>query len=323
LFICWLPTSIAGFADAQHVLLSLKALNIVLLVLTALAIYRYQDDDKRGWIAAYLFIGNPMVLFECIGNAHNDIIMAVFVIAAVLYFKRRSLLSAPLLMLSVLVKFFSASLFPLLVLGMLLKRWAKERLALSGLIALVPLVLTPLPFWAGGKMLSGLAAGTQVAQSLNSASLFSLMREYLRQGTIAPGTETLVQNAFLVVFALCALIVMWLVWRGRPLESGLTDTFLLFAVLVSLLTPWYLIPALALIALRHNRVELGYLFAATTLGLVYHPLSVWAWFNSGLSVFQIHLFQGACLTGPILGLFLVEIGRNVTRRGRRTAVAAA
>lgn len=318
-----LPISITGFNDTQHVLLGLKTLNIVLLAVTAVAIYKYQEDDKRGWIGVFLFLANPMILFESVGGAHNDIMMTMFIVLAVLAFKGRSLLAGPLLMLSVLVKFFSASLAPLLLLGMVLQRWRPRWIIACALISLGLLVAAIRPFWDNGKMVSGLSAGTTVAQSLNSASLFSLTREYLRQGSITPQGEGLVQDIFLAIFAVSILVIMWMVWRrGRSLESGLIDTFLLFAVLVSLLTPWYLIPALALIALKRNKAELGYLLVASTLGLVFNTLSVWAWFNSGWIPFQIHLFQGLLLAAPVLGLFLVEITLYVRRDMRRSSRAA-
>jgi hypothetical protein len=76
------------------------------------------------------------------------------------------------------------------------------------------------------------------------------------------------------------LVVLWTVRRGRELEPALIDTFSLFAVLLSLLYPWYLITVFALLALRRTTLGFAFLCGATTLGLVYHPLSVWAWFNS-------------------------------------------
>jgi len=323
LYISGLSTLITGFGDTQHVLLGLKALNIVLLLLTALAIYRYQADDKRGWSAAYLFVANPLVLFEFVGNAHNDVMMAMFLIVAVVALKGKSFWAAPLLMLSVLVKFFSASLFPLFALTMAMRGWSRRSLVVASLISLILLVVLPLPFFDGGKMITGLSTGTNIAQSLNSASLFSLTREYLRQGAITPGTEALIQKIFLGIFAVSVLAVMGTVWWGRALESGLADTFLLFAILVSLLTPWYVLPAWALLALRRNDIELSYLFVATTLGLVYYPLSVYAWFNSGWPAFQVHIFQGLLLAAPVLGLFLVELGRYALNMSRvsRHAIA--
>jgi hypothetical protein len=165
----------------QQVLLGLKILNLVLLFVAAVIIYTYQDDDSKGWRAGYLFLANPLVLFEGVGNAHNDVMMAMFLIAAALALKRQSWLAAPLLTLSVLVKFFSAALIPLFVLAMPLRRWSKQSLLLSLLLSLAVVVGVSAPFWAHGKMIGGLETGTTISQDMSSTSIYSLLREYLSQ----------------------------------------------------------------------------------------------------------------------------------------------
>jgi alpha-1,6-mannosyltransferase len=316
LYLSALPTLFTGMDDTQRVLLGLKVENLAFLAGTGMALYMCQRDDKAGWIAAYLFVANPLVIFETIGNAHNDIMMAAFLLFAVVALRRGSELAVPLLALSALVKFFSAVLFPLFALDMLRQRWSFRKIVESCLGAAAFVVVFTAPVWAGGQMIQGLAQGVTVAQSLNSASLFSLAREYLRLGPITTEIESAVQLGFLALFALSALLVLVAVWRGRRLDAGLIDTFLLFAVLVSLLTPWYLLPALALIALTGDRAQVAYLLVATFLGLVYYPLSVWAWFDSGMSAFDVHLFQAVFLTIPILGLlgFTLASSLFVSRR---------
>ncbi|MEZ4498016.1 MAG: hypothetical protein R2845_14855 [Thermomicrobiales bacterium] len=71
----WIPTAITGFNDVLTTLLGLKFFNLALLAITALVIGRYQDDRRSGWIAATLFLANPVVLFEGVANVHNDVMM--------------------------------------------------------------------------------------------------------------------------------------------------------------------------------------------------------------------------------------------------------
>jgi hypothetical protein len=168
-------------------------------------------------------------------------------------------------------------------------------------------------------MLVGLASGVSVAQSLSVASLFSVVREYLRVTNSATEVVSSVQWVFTALFGLSVLLVTFRVWRGARFESGLIDTVLLFAVLVSLLTPWYLLPALGLIALAGEVLHIEYLIVATCLGLLYYPLSVWAWFDAGISTFQVHLFQAVLLTLPILVLFAIKLVK-VKRRASIVAV---
>jgi hypothetical protein len=306
LFLSGLPTLITGFEDTQRVVVGLKVENVVLLAATAIMLYCYQADARGGWIAVYLFAANPLVIFEVVGNAHNDMLLTAFVVAAVLALRQQSRLAAPLLLLSAMVKLFSAALVPLFMVEMLRARWRKPTIVASWLAALVLPVALAAPLWADGRMLSGLSEGITVAQSLNYESLFSLTREYLRLGGHAPDTEAAVQYAFVALFGASVLVVAFALWRGRRLEPALIDAFLLFAVLISLLTPWYLLPALTLIAMRGDAAQVAYLLVATTLGLLYYPLYVWAWFDSGMAAFQVHLFLAAFLVLPIVVLLLTE-----------------
>ncbi len=316
LLLSWAPTVFTGFADVQHVLIGLKLYNMLQLAITAYLLYRYQDDDRRGWLAAYLFLANPLVLFEGVGNAHNDVMMAMFLVAALLALKKQSWLAGPLLMLSVLVKFFSAGLVPLFLLVMLKQRWSVRKIAMSALSSMVVLFICCAPYWAGGRLIGGFEAATTASQGASSASIFSLLREYMSLNNAFPTTISALHSAMYGVFAVLAIAILFGVGRGRDPEPAANDTFLLFSVLLSLLYPWYLITAFALLALRRGRIALGYLYAATTFGLVYHPLSVWAWFNSGWIPFHIHLLQGLFLAAPILGLFLVELGLYAAARSR-------
>jgi len=317
--ISWIPTTVTGFSDLQTTLVGLKVFNLGLLVATAALLYKYQDDDQRGWIAVFLFLANPLVMFEGVGNAHNDVMMAFFLVASMLALTRGSWLVGPLLALSILVKWFSAALIPLFIVVMLLHKWPRQRVLLATLGALVVSVACSVPFWFGGQVISGLAQGLRSSQDImRSTSISSLLREFLDQGGVAPSTVSLLQTALYGVFGVFALAMLWPVWRGRTYELAANDTFLTFSVLLSLLFPWYLITAFAVIALRRTRSSMGFLIVATTLGLLYHPLSVWAWFNSGLQPIQIHLFQALLLTVPILIFLSMELAGSDMRRATST-----
>ena len=79
-----------GFETIVTLLGALKLFNVVLLALTGLLIYRSHGDDRAGWLGVYLFLANPLVLFEGVGNAHNDVLMTLFLVAALVAFRRKS-----------------------------------------------------------------------------------------------------------------------------------------------------------------------------------------------------------------------------------------
>ncbi len=90
-------------------------------------------------------------------------------------------------------------------------------------------------------------------------------------------------------------------------------------MLLSLLYPWYLIPVVAVLALKHDALGLAYLAAASALGLLYYLLSVWAWAASGFGALGIHAFQALFLTLPIVTYLLA--GSSLAYRERTAAKA--
>ncbi|MDP9366162.1 MAG: hypothetical protein M3Q10_18405 [Chloroflexota bacterium] len=324
------PGLLVGYDDFVELLLALKVFNLALLVLTSLAIYRYQEDGKRGLLAAYLFLANPLVLFEGVGNAHNDVLMTLFLVAALLALKRRSLTAAPLLALSALVKFFTAALAPLFVLVALAGKWRGRTLVSSALLSLAVVVVTTAPFWAGGQMMDGLARGSVASQRMDHVSVVSLAQQYVDQVRASkdgkPWLAALVRphprpqpltddekrpmrRLFGGLFALFALLIAWTVKWGREFEAAVVATLMLFALLLTNLYPWYLIPVFAVVALRRDRLGLAYLFAATALGLAYYPAYVYAHFNSGWVKFHAHVFLALFLTLPMVAFLALDVWR--------------
>ncbi len=320
LLLSGLPALVVGLDDPLSFLIGLKVLNWLLLGLTALGIYRYQDDELGGWLAAYAFLANPLVLFEGVANAHNDVMMTVFLVAGLLALKQRSWLAAPLLTLSALVKFFTVVLVPLFALTMLLERWSWRKIALSALVSAALVVAAIAPFWAGGQMLEGLSQGTRISQEMDHVSPYSLVQQYVRERYPPEETLPVVRRAFQGLLAAALLLVLWARWRGRVTARVTAVALLLFFMLFTNYYPWYLIPVIAVLALDHDGLDFTFIATASALGLVYYPLYVWAHFHSNWPKLQVHLFFALLLTVPLLLFLALELGRwslaSRTRRGR-------
>jgi hypothetical protein len=315
---------LGGFGDSVvPALVSLKVFNALLLLAIAVIINHYHQESKRKWLAVYMLLANPLILFEGIGNAHNDVLMTLFLVAAIVTLKHDSVLAMPLLALSALVKFFTGALAPLLFVMMIVRRWGWRRSGTSLALSAVVVAATAAPFWDGGGMIHGLRDGLERSQDMHSASIFSLTREYL---TVRDAPEAVIDRVrwgFMALFGISALLVAWTALRGREIERTVIDTMLLFSLLLSLLYPWYLIPVIAVIAMRWDRLSLGFLFAITALGLLYYPLSVWAWFHSGWTAMRIHVFQAIFTTLPILVFLGAEAARALGSRSRSHEQATA
>lgn len=309
LLLTGLPLLPVGYDDVIRSLVALKVLNAGLLVATGALIYRYRGGGRAGWMGTYLFVANPLILFEAIGNAHNDLLMTTCIVAAALALQRQSLLAGPLLMTAALVKMFAIVLAPVFIAAALYARWPPRRIAATMGWALALAVLLIAPFWAGGQMFDDYRAALERSQIYSSASPYSLVREYLQDRNVSEAIIEWVRRGGLALFGLLTLAISWRVWRGRPVEPALADVMFLFMLLVSLLYPWYLIPLIALLTLRPDRLALAYIFVGTTLGLLYHSITLWAWFRGGFSAIQIHLIEAAALTLPILLLLAAELLR--------------
>jgi hypothetical protein len=317
-----------------------------LLALTGLPIYRSHEDDRAGWLGVYLFLANPLVLFEGIGNAHNDVLMTLFLVAALMAFRRKSVFAGPMFALSALVKLFTIVLAPLLVAVMLRDRWGWRRLALAGSLALLVVVVSVLPFWADGAMIDGFRKGTAKSQEMNHVSVLSLAQQAVSTRSVSSGVaplvsigsgstsasppawqpdplwrlpssiaarRTLVTQICVAVFVALTLGIALAVARGRVMEAGVVDTLMLFSLLLTNLFPWYLIPIVATVALWRTRLGLGYVFVGTALGLAYYPAYVYARFGSGWDELTLHLFLALFLTVPMLIYLIAEAGGFVFR----------
>ena len=297
------PAAVAGFDDLPRLLLAYKAFSFALLLLCGSIIYCYYDDSKHGWLGAFAFLANPLVIFEAVGNGHNDIMMAVFLLMAVLALKRRSWLTLPLLALSALIKVFSIALLPLFVLAMATRKWGRAILLPSGLVALALTCAVVAPFWSDGRMLHGMSQAMGFANNLQTASVFSFVSGYLQQHTPTTNLE-FVRSAFGLLFVSLAGLI---IWRVMVFDRVLVYVLLLLYTLIGSIQPWYWIPVVALLALRQDRGGSAYLLVSSAIGLLIYLLDVWARFDSGLSFVQRHLLGTVLLNVPIAAFLVFEL----------------
>ena len=321
----WIPAAIAGLHDVVQTLIALKVFNLVLLTVTGLLIARARSASLPGWTAAALFLANPLVLFEGVANAHNDVLLTVFLVAAMVALRHRSPLAGPLLALSALVKLYPVALAPIFVVVALKDRWGWRRIALAlGLTAIV-VAATCAPYWGDGKLVDGMRSGLEESQIMDHVSPFSLAQQYAQQReaegrpdatfflgrpsaeVLPESTSATLRTAFTAAFAIGTLLLAAAVWRGHPPELAAAETLLLLLLLMTNLYGWYLIPVFALLALRPDRLGSAYIMVATALGLVYYPMFVYAHFNTTWSRFEVHQFLALFLTLPIVLYLLARL----------------
>ena len=334
LLVSWIPLAVTGYDDVIAALLGLKLLNVGLLGITALLIAAYQRNPRSRWIAAVAFLANPLVLFEGVANAHNDVLLGAFLIGAIVGLQRKSPLAGPLLALSALVKLYTVVLVPLFIVVALKDRWGWKRAVLTTVLATLTVMIVSVGYWGDGELVDGLRTGLEQSQEMDHVSPYSLTQqlaqereaegninaEFLRSRPSVEIVPEAIQNrlqyGFAALFTIAALLIAASVWKGRSPELAAAETLLLLLMLTTNLYGWYLIPVFALLALRLDRLAWGYIAAATALGLVYYPMFVYAHFNTEWTRFEVHLFLSLFLTLPILIYLAVRFSTGLIRHRR-------
>lgn len=292
------PLRLAGFGDLLQMLIAYKLWSLLFVLVSGWCIYLGHEEKQSGWLGAYLFLANPLVLFEALGNAHNDVIMAAFLLGAALAARRRSWLALPLVLIAALIKAFALILVPAFLIVMYRQRWSRARMLGSIALAAGVSCLVIWPFWAGGAVVGAMLRAVALQQqAFETVSLVSLAREYAQHApALLLGAIRLGFGALFVVAAIAALLSI----QERNIDRALVYLLLLFYILVSSLYPWYLIPVIGLLALDLAPLGLAYVFAASALALLSYLVNIWARFDAGLSLFEMRLCVAACLTLPIL-----------------------
>jgi hypothetical protein len=159
-------------------------------------------------------------------------------------------------------------------------------------------------------MLHGMLQAMEFANSLQTASVFSFVSGYLQQHMRAANIEFLRPSFGLLFVSLSVLII----WRVKALDRVLVHVLLLLYTLIGSIQPWYWIPVVGLLALRHDRGGSTYLLVSSAIGLLIYLLDVWARFDSGLSFVQRHLLGTMLLNVPIATFLVFDLVRPAWRR---------
>jgi hypothetical protein len=243
------------------------------------------------WHRIALLAWNPLLLFESAGNGHHDAVMLLLVLAAVWLHQRggaaRWLLTPTALALAIWYKWYAVLFLPAFLLAAhrdagstVVRRWIIMLVVVvvaSGTIFLAPLA-EALPLVA--QRLGAHENLRQVFPLQLSPLLAALLWGLEATGQVGGRWPLMWFDVIrLGLFALAALLVLILEWRGKLglIESlcGLSVAFTLLVVTV--LWPWHLeVPvALALIAVTPAWRGLGVLLTLMSL-LSYFFTFVWA-----------------------------------------------
>jgi hypothetical protein len=281
-----------------------KALALLSYVVCGWLIWISVEADRRKR-ALVTFAWSPLVLFDLLGKAHNDGLLAVSVLAALWLARRSGPASLVVGSLGMLIKL-SGFAVPLSSALVLLRERRWRTLALGGLLSLAVSAALYAPFWVGPRTLEPV--------------LFQTNRVVWSPGAllIALGANS--------VLARAACAAAWLaicVLTARS-KSSLAETMwtVQLASLLFLTTAFfahYLVPVVALAAVAGNpRVERLTLAASIGALAAYAVELLAPAFDAGWIGSSAYQALGSLLIcGPMAVLLLIEAGHHFWSRQAR------
>ncbi|MBN1264287.1 MAG: hypothetical protein JXA25_02255 [Anaerolineales bacterium] len=320
----WTFRITAAISSSESILsqvIGFKTLNLFFWVGIAILIWSNRPDLRSKLLSTIFFLGNPLVLFELITNAHNDAMMVFFLLSAIILLQKKRAESLLAFTASLLIKPFALILLPLGIVYAVKEKAFPLRKWLSACgQSLFLFFLCWIPFLDSPHLMSGFLAGMQHANALKTASIFSLLREASSLFGLSGWVSSLafILCASITLLASGVLILQFL--RGDPLLRIASMTYLIFCAILTNMLPWYLVFVITAAAFSNEWLDLAPAYTFTFLGLVFYLLSIWAWYDSGGSTFTVHLLQAGALTFPILlysSAFILASRKRLSAEGVR------
>jgi hypothetical protein len=274
--------------------------------------------------AALLYGWNPLILYETVGNGHNDIVMLsalLLALVAITGDSRVRVLGPLFGTLAALTKYVAALWLPVLALAWWWRRpatgWARQLLG-AGIGCAILVAACYWGLWAGGQTFLGVQRQSDLYTTSFGALAMIILVE--RWSLLEP---RLLLDLLKVLIA-AALVLTFVVRRPRSagLEAtlgALFDLTLVYLMLGALwFQPWYLVPLVGLAPL----VDAGRRWVAMAFALGATGTYIVFWPALGFTVDRL-LVQGVAVTvtyGPALLLLVLLAGR---RWGLREGAARA
>ncbi len=279
------PLPFAGSDLVKNVVGQKILVSLFLLGTLGLVYLIVKEQRPQSATAAMVLLGwSPLILWEIPGNAHNDIVMLFFAVAALYAIQRGAWQWAfPLLALGVGVKFIVALLGPILLVWMLWRRPRIDRreLAVSMLYGAAMLGLIYLPFFAASHSL----ANTDALRNRYISSPASLTIAFLMQYTTLSRAMDLTRALALALYGVLYLNVLWRARGGFDdlVRAAFWAILLTLAIPTWWFWPWYVVWLVPVAALTAGRKH-------ATIGLVFA--------SSALMVYPIYYWRNVLLNGP-------------------------
>jgi hypothetical protein len=318
------PATLIGGDSIGLALAVFKVLAILSAIVGALLIFLALRPTRPAAAAtgALLFLWNPILLWEGIGNAHNDLVLMVFVLAAIYAWQTRlDQFVIPLLVAGAMIKYIPLLLIPLAGVAILRRAptWSKRASIAfwSGFGSVVALVVGFFPFYDLHAVRNSIDSQTNFYITSLPAVAINQFHDQYRVEDINRATELIGRGA--VGIGLLAGIALILVKPDRWPRLAFEVTFIYLLVATPAMRNWYAIWLVGLVAV----LPLGWTTAraiAWSLGsLAVYGFFIWVWSWWRVDFDKINTVGVAIMVVPALLLTLGEIVAALIRNRPRRA----
>jgi len=262
---------------------------------------RLTSDAMRARASAFLFVCNPLLLWEMVANGHNDgFMMLLGLCGAWLLVSHRDLLVLPAIATGALVKVPVGLMAAPFFIGIVRRK--RSRAVEGTLLSLALAVAVYRPFWQGPETLTALKRA-----DLFTASLASVLRLALSPAVGLSDASAIARTVSLSGFVVVAVLGLLLAARAEGDADTLRAAYWILLAGVLLLTTWfqawYVVWPLALgAALGESRRHLE--VALLSLGgLLQYFVFIYLWvigvFPLGENI-GVQFFAYLAIVGPLL-----------------------
>ncbi len=301
------PVTWIGGDNIGIAILGFKVIAVAAVFLIAWLVYQIVRESHPGWeITAVMFwLLNPLVMWDGIANAHNDVLLMLPVVAAIWAWRKGyDRWVIPLLLISVLIKYVTLILLPVAVVAVW-RRNPDRRERISGVLfaisaGLFLLAVSLFPFYDLGAIRESAAAqGSKVAVS----PAWAIKSTLIEWDVVRLENESIIRVAYAIV---SLYIAGWMVacWRNPSRMPRATFEVLFAFMLIGSTNQraWYvlwLIPMAALL-IPENPWRRTAVWSVTSL--LGHGCTIWLWYVWDI---QTRGYYGYALT--IVGIVFLPV----------------
>jgi hypothetical protein len=280
-------------------------------------------------VAALFWLWNPLVLWDGIANAHNDVTLMLPVVAALwAWQKRHDNWVIPLLFASVLIKYVTIILIPIAIVA--LWRRNPDRLArASGILWSIASILflfaiSMYPFYD----LDALWRSAQEQGAKVSASLaWVIMASLMEWTTLKADPESIRNIAYAIV---AGGIAIWMIvcWRhpDRMFRASFEVMFMFMLLASTNQRAWYVIWLVPLAAVLIPETPWRRALVWSVTSLLGYACTIWLWsvwdFDAWGYFWYLMIVSGVVFL-PVLAITaweMIPVVRTWANRSRRTSV---